>query len=72
MLNVLLQSPEVQKVEVLITDLAGKTVLQQSLQLQKGDNNKTVNVAALAKGTYVVKVICADGCEAAVSKFVKQ
>ena len=71
-LNVLLQSPAAQKVQLIITDLAGKIVQLQTLQLQKGDNNKTVNVAALAKGIYVVKVICGKGCEAAVNKFVKE
>ncbi len=72
LLNVSLQSPQEQKVVLIITDLAGKTVQQQNLQLQKGDNNKVMKVALLAKGTYVVKLVCADGCEAAVSKFVKE
>ena len=72
LLNVVLQSPNAQRVQLIITDLAGKIVQLQTLQLQKGDNNKTVNVTALAKGIYVVKVICGKGCEAAVSKFVKE
>ena len=72
LLNVVFQSPKAQQVQIIIADIAGKTVQQQTLQLQKGENNKTVNVAALSKGTYIVKVICADGCEAAVSKFVKE
>ena len=72
LLNVVLEAPAAQRVQIIIADIAGKTLQQQTLQLVKGTNNKTVNVAQLAKGTYVVKVICADGCEAAVSKFVKE
>ncbi len=70
-LNVVLQSPTTQKVELVISDIAGKVVQQQTLQLQKGENNNVVNVAGLAKGIYVVKVVCANGCES-VSKFVKE
>ena len=72
LLNVVLETPKAQKVQIVIADLAGKTVLQQTLQLVKGVNNKTMNVATLAKGTYIVKVVCADGCERAVRKFVKE
>ena len=72
LLNVMLETPKAQKVQMVIADLAGKTMLQQSLQLVKGVNNKTMNVATLAKGTYIVKVVCADGCERAVRKFVKE
>ena len=72
LLNVVLEAPAGQKVQLLITDLAGKMVQQQTIYLQKGVNSKTVNVAALAKGTYILKVVCADGCERAVRKFVKE
>lgn len=72
LLNVVLEAPAAQRVQLVITDLAGKTVQQQTLELQKGTNSKTVKVAALAKGTYVAKVVCANGCEAAVRKFVKE
>ena len=72
LLNVVLETPKAQKVQMVIADLAGKTMRQQTLQLVKGTNNKTMKVATLAKGTYIVKVICADGCERAVRKFVKE
>lgn len=72
LLNAVLETPVAQRVQLVITDLAGKIVKQQTLELQKGANNKTVNVAVLAKGTYVVKIVCANGCEAAVRRFVKE
>ena len=71
LLNVILQSPKAQTIRLIISDAAGKVVLQHNLQLQKGENNKTINVLALAKGAYIVKVIT-DGGETVVSKFVKE
>ena len=72
LLNAVLEAPIAQRVQLVIADLAGKVVMQQTMELQKGANNTAVNVASLAKGVYVVKVVCANGCEAAVSKFVKE
>ncbi len=56
--------------------MAGKIVQQQTGELQKGENNRILNVSALAKGSYIIKVICSPDnhrdCESAVSKFVKE
>lgn len=71
-LNVVLNAPTAQQLQLLVTDIAGKKVQQQILQVQKGDNTKAVNVVALQKGTYIIKVICSTGCEASVGKFVKE
>ncbi len=71
-LNIVMEAPAAQKVQLTIADVAGKTVQQQTLDLQKGSNAKTLNVSALQKGTYIVKIICAAGCEDAVRKFVKE
>ncbi len=71
-LHVVINAPTPQTAQLLITDLAGRSVRQQTINLQSGDNNLDVNVSTLAKGVYILKVICGDGCEAAVSKFVKE
>ena len=72
-LNLLITSPNSDKqVTLLVADIAGKVVKQQTLQLQKGSNNQVVDVAGLAKGIYLIKLVCANGCEAGVSKFVKE
>ena len=71
-LHVVINAPASQTAQLLITDLAGRSVQQQTINLQPGDNNLDVNVSTLAKGVYILKVVCADGCEAAVSKFVKE
>ena len=76
LLNVVLEAPAAQKVLLIIGDIAGKVVQQQTLQLAKGTNNKVMNVVGLAKGIYIVKVVCypanGGGCEKAVRKIVKE
>ncbi len=75
-LHVVINAPASQTAQLLIADLAGRSVQQQTTILQSGDNNLDVNVAPLAKGVYILKVVCSPanggGCEAAVSKFVKE
>jgi hypothetical protein len=46
--------------------------MQRSTQLMIGDNQEILNVQALSSGTYIIKSVCADGCETATHRFVKQ
>lgn len=69
--NFIIAAPASERVNVIVTDLAGKVVKQQPLQLKVGDNNISLDVNALPSGNYMIKAICASGCESAVSKFVK-
>ena len=71
-INVILSSPTNDKVTLVITDLAGKTMKQFATQVINGDNNVSLNVESLASGTYMIKAICNNGCETTVSKFIKQ
>jgi trimeric autotransporter adhesin len=71
-LNVKITSPRAEKLTLVVTDLTGKVVMQQPMSVVIGDNQQQMNVAPLAAGTYVVKAICANGCETAVHRFVKQ
>ncbi len=70
-LMVTLLAPAVQNVTLIITDIAGKIVMQQSKQLISGDNNLSLHVAKLQSGTYFIKAVCNNGCETSLSKFVK-
>lgn len=72
LLNLVVTTPTAEKVSFVITDLTGKLVSQQSLQLNTGDNVVQLAVETLTKGTYIIKATCASGCESALSKFVKQ
>ena len=64
-------TPTTQNVTILLTDLTGKTVLQQNATLQKGNNTQTINIAPLSSGIYMLKVVCSNGCVSAVSKAVR-
>ncbi len=70
-LNVIVASPKDDKVTFMVTDLAGKIIMSQLVSVNNGDNNVQLNVSTLTKGTYTVKAICANGCETAISKFIK-
>lgn len=71
-LNMVITSPSAEKVTMVVTDLSGKVIMQQAANVIIGDNQQHLNVQQLASGTYMVKVICANGCETAVHRFVKQ
>jgi hypothetical protein len=70
--NIILTAPSVNKVNIIITDIAGKPVMQQAAQLAAGSNNLSIYVNKLPAGSYMIKAICANGWETTVSKFVKQ
>jgi hypothetical protein len=71
-LNILINSPVAAKVTVIIADLTGKSVAQKSLGLVAGENREGWDIQSLAAGSYIIKVICANGCETALYKFIKQ
>ena len=68
----MITSPAAEKVTIIVTDITGKVLMQQNTQLVIGDNQGQLNVQSLATGTYLIKVVCANGCETAVHRFVKQ
>jgi hypothetical protein len=70
-LNLVISAPASEKATISITDLTGKVILQRSTQLVSGDTYERINVQSLAAGTYLVKMITANGVETTVQKFVK-
>lgn len=70
-LNLVIIAPAAEKANLVVTDLTGKVVAQQSLQLQQGSSRTSLRVASLSAGTYLVKLVCNNGCETAVKRFVK-
>jgi hypothetical protein len=71
-LNLQITAPSAEQVTILVTDLSGKVVMQQAATLRAGDNQQQLNVQHLAQGTYIIRAVCANGCESAVHKFVKR
>ncbi len=71
-INIGLVTPKADKITFVISDITGKIVISKSANVISGDSNLQLDITALAKGTYTVKAVCANGCETAISKFVKQ
>lgn len=72
MLNIIISAPANDKVALIITDVTGKVVKTQNVVVAAGNTNTKVEVANLAQGTYLMKVVCNNGCNSATTKFVKQ
>ncbi len=71
-LSVVITAPANDNITLIITDLAGKMIMQKATQVNAGDNNIELPVGSFGKGVYVIKAICSNGCETALQKFIKQ
>ncbi len=65
-----LTSAKAGKMEIIISDIAGKIVSKQSLMVIAGNNPIPLNVAILGTGTYTIAAINAEG-ETKTTRFVK-
>ncbi|MCW5904230.1 MAG: T9SS type A sorting domain-containing protein [Chitinophagaceae bacterium] len=70
-LSVNIASPSTERVSIVVTDISGKVLVQQNVELNAGDNVNNIDVSRLSQGTYLIKTICNNGCESAVIKFAK-
>jgi len=71
-INLKLIAPKADKVTVIVTDVTGKTMSSTTVSLTSGENVWPLNIQPLAQGSYFVKVVCTDGCETAIKRFVKE
>lgn len=69
-INLLLASPRKDKAIMVITDLSGKNIMQQNMNLEAGSNTMPVDISGLPGGTYLIRMISSNG-EVATGKFVK-
>jgi hypothetical protein len=67
----IIMSPSIQKINIVITDLSGKRMMQQSNLVQEGDNNIRLATTNLASGTYFLKAVSDDGSQSILQKFIK-
>jgi hypothetical protein len=72
LVNVLIATPIKDKVTLVVTDIAGRKVIEQVVSIETGSNTIPVDINRLTNGTYLVKLVCSSNCESAVGKFVKQ
>ena len=71
-INVLIAAPAKDRVNLVITDVVGRTVAQQMVNVETGTNTIPVNIQQLANGTYMVRLVCNNQCEVPAGKFIKQ
>ncbi|HEX6915886.1 MAG TPA: T9SS type A sorting domain-containing protein [Chitinophagaceae bacterium] len=71
-LNIRVNAPAAQQAIAVITDLAGKVISRQSLSLAGGTTSHRMNISQLAAGNYFIRLVCGNGCETTVQRFVKQ
>lgn len=67
-----LASPTLNKVDLVLTDMAGRVIKKRSVQLIAGDNFIEIEMANVQSGQYLVKAVCTNGCDTAVGKIVKE
>lgn len=71
-INVMLEAPAAGKVTLVITDISGRILIHRNEQLQVGSTTISLNVAALAQGSYMLKVVGSTGYDIPAMRFVKQ
>lgn len=64
-------SPKNDNVTFIVYDVTGKVISKYNRSINNGDNLLKLDISNLAVGNYTIKATCADGCETALSKFVK-
>ena len=70
--HVIVNAPSRNRVTLVMTDIAGRIVLTQKATVETGSNTITVGIGHLAQGSYLVKLVCDNGCDATVNKFIKE
>lgn len=62
--NLVLAAPESDQVTIVLNDALGRTVMQRVVRVEPGSNTIPLDVSTLRSGSYFVRVVCSDGCEA--------
>lgn len=70
--NVIVASNKKQAVTLFITDMAGKNINQRGVMVETGSNTIPFDITQLSSGSYLVRLVCTEGCETGLGKFVKE
>ncbi len=71
-LNMAIGAPKPINATIAITDLMGKIILTSATVLAEGDNNVSVDVMSVKRGSYFVKITGEDKKDVATGRFIKQ
>ena len=69
--NLSIESLSDQKINILIHDITGKTIINKNISLVQGSNNINVDVNNLEKGLYVITLFDSNNNRMGISKFSK-
>lgn len=69
--NLMLSSPVRDKVQMQVTDMSGRIMMQRQLNVETGSNTLPITVSGLAGGTYMIRLMSSTG-EVTTGKFVKE
>ncbi len=71
-LNMIVDAPAGDDVELMITDINGRLIKQQSAPVEAGTNTIAIDISRFASGTYTIQLTCKSNCKTLTGKFVKQ
>lgn len=69
--NLQLSSPANDKVTILVTDMAGRNILQQVAGIGAGSNTLVLDISSLQRGIYLLRIVGKDGVLSEGVRFVK-
>ena len=69
--SMIVDAPSAVKLTVLVTDMAGRNMVQQIVNVSEGSNTVSLNISSLQSGTYLLRVMSEEG-EVVTGKLVKQ
>jgi hypothetical protein len=70
-LNITINATKDENIQLVVTDIVGKILIQEKRFVTKGTNSTSLNTQKLCAGMYIVKAITANATEIISSKFVK-
>ncbi len=72
LVHLLIAAPTQGQLTVLITDILGRTVIQQDLQVETGSSTLPLDISRLSAGTYLLHLVCSSGCESTAVQLIKK
>ena len=68
--NVLIAASEREKVTLVVSDISGRVVSSKVVSVEQGSNTIPMDINQLNKGSYLISLVCENGCNSA-AKFMK-
>lgn len=70
-INLRVGAPNRDRLTIVVTDISGRMVMQQNMNVETGNNTLPLDISALPDGNYFIKLISSNG-EVSTGRFVKQ